>query len=103
MHQANLIGRDDLAATIRREIAKGRNVLLTGPAGIGKTALLQASYTVQADAGRVRTIYIAEASPTKAMLIELAKQLHERFSTFPYDEMAILSRLETWHASMLEG
>jgi MoxR-like ATPase len=35
-----LIGRDELVADVVREIRKGKHVLLTGPVGIGKSAVL---------------------------------------------------------------
>ena len=35
-----LIGRDDLVADVVREIRKGKHVLLTGPTGVGKSAVL---------------------------------------------------------------
>jgi MoxR-like ATPase len=37
-----LIGRDDLIEKITREARKGRHLLLTGPAGIGKSTILEA-------------------------------------------------------------
>lgn len=37
-----LIGRDELVETITREARKGRHILLTGPVGIGKSAVLEA-------------------------------------------------------------
>ena len=37
-----LIGRDDLVEQIAREARKGRHLLLTGPVGIGKSAVLEA-------------------------------------------------------------
>ena len=84
--QPALIGRDDILSTMRRELGKGRNVLLTGAAGIGKSALLQASFA--ADGDDVRAIYIEQASPTKAMLVELARQLHERYGALPLADIA---------------
>ncbi|MEA3274532.1 MAG: ATP-binding protein [Pseudomonadota bacterium] len=41
-----LIGRDDLVAEVVREIRKGKHVVLTGPVGIGKSALLEAALKV---------------------------------------------------------
>jgi energy-coupling factor transporter ATP-binding protein EcfA2 len=35
-----LIGRDELVADVVREIRKGKHVLLTGPTGVGKSAVL---------------------------------------------------------------
>jgi MoxR-like ATPase len=35
-----LIGRDDLVAQVVREIKKGQHVVLTGPVGISKSAVL---------------------------------------------------------------
>ena len=41
-HITGLIGRDDLIENIAREARKGRNLLLTGRAGIGKSTVLEA-------------------------------------------------------------
>ena len=37
-----LIGRDDLVEQITREARKGRHLILTGPVGMGKSAVLEA-------------------------------------------------------------
>jgi Cdc6-like AAA superfamily ATPase len=37
-----LIGRDDLVEKVAREARKGRHILLTGPVGVGKSAVLDA-------------------------------------------------------------
>jgi len=37
------VGRDDLVSEVVREIKKGKHVVLTGPVGIGKSAVLQAA------------------------------------------------------------
>ncbi|MCB0066637.1 MAG: ATP-binding protein [Chromatiaceae bacterium] len=41
-----LIGRDELVKDVVREIKKGKHVVLTGPVGIGKSAVLQAALKV---------------------------------------------------------
>ena len=38
-----LVGRDDLVSEVDREIRRGKHVALTGPVGIGKSAVLQAA------------------------------------------------------------
>jgi len=38
-----LLGRDDLVAELVTEIRKGKHVILTGPVGIGKSAVLKAA------------------------------------------------------------
>lgn len=40
MHHHEILGRDDLIADTVREIAKGKHVVLTGPTGVGKSAVL---------------------------------------------------------------
>ncbi|MBK8535212.1 MAG: ATP-binding protein [Candidatus Competibacteraceae bacterium] len=40
-----LIGRDELIEKVAREAPKGRHLLLTGPVGIGKSAVLGQSST----------------------------------------------------------
>ena len=41
-HITGLIGRDDFVARVTREARKGRHILLTGPVGVGKSAVLDA-------------------------------------------------------------
>jgi energy-coupling factor transporter ATP-binding protein EcfA2 len=41
-----LVGRDDLVHEVVSEIKKGKNVVLTGPVGIGKSAVLEAALKV---------------------------------------------------------
>ena len=41
-HITGLIGREELIEKITREARKGRHLLLTGPAGIGKSTILEA-------------------------------------------------------------
>ncbi|MBL8253067.1 MAG: ATP-binding protein [Candidatus Competibacter sp.] len=41
-HITGLIGRDDLVEKVAREARKGRHILLTGPVGVGKSAVLDA-------------------------------------------------------------
>jgi energy-coupling factor transporter ATP-binding protein EcfA2 len=40
---SGMVGRDDLVSDVVREIKKGKHVVLTGPVGIGKSAVLQAA------------------------------------------------------------
>jgi len=41
--KGDLVGRDDLVAEVVREIRKGKHVLIAGPVGIGKSAVLEAA------------------------------------------------------------
>lgn len=41
--KGDLVGRDDLVAEVVREIKKGKHVLIAGPVGIGKSAVLEAA------------------------------------------------------------
>ncbi len=41
-----LVGRDDLVSQVVREIKKGKHVVLTGPVGIGKSAVLEAALKI---------------------------------------------------------
>lgn len=41
-----LVGRDDLVSEVVREIKKGKHLVLTGPVGIGKSAVLEAALKV---------------------------------------------------------
>ena len=41
-----LVGRDELVRQVVREIKKGKHVVLTGPVGIGKSALLEVALKI---------------------------------------------------------
>ncbi len=45
-HITGLVGRDDLVHQVVREIKKGKHVVLTGPVGIGKSAVLEAALKI---------------------------------------------------------
>ena len=51
-HITGLIGRDELIEKIAREARKGRNLLLTGRPGIGKSTVLEAVLDLLLDAQR---------------------------------------------------
>ena len=47
-----LIGRDELVSDLVAEIRKGKHVILTGPVGIGKSAVLKAALERAGDQDR---------------------------------------------------
>ncbi|MBK1735760.1 hypothetical protein CKO15_10815 [Halorhodospira abdelmalekii] len=70
-----LVGRDRELRRARETLAKGANLLITGTAGIGKTALLRHLY--QELAPERPCLWVAEGT-AKEQALELARQTHER-------------------------
>ena len=68
-----LIGRDDVVADLVTEIRKGKHVILTGPVGIGKSAVLrEALVQVSSKIGEVIKLHDHQA---KGQFVEMARQM----------------------------
>ncbi|MBF0256716.1 MAG: ATP-binding protein, partial [Gammaproteobacteria bacterium] len=71
-------GRADEIARAEQALLEGRNVLIRGRAGMGKScALRQVFERIRAQPGRYREPIWLEPGSTKAVLTQLAVQLHE--------------------------
>jgi energy-coupling factor transporter ATP-binding protein EcfA2 len=64
------LGREQVLAEIKASVTQGLPILLTGPLGIGKTAILQ-----HLQQGLPHALYIESPTPFKSMLIHLANTL----------------------------
>jgi energy-coupling factor transporter ATP-binding protein EcfA2 len=71
-----LLGRDDLVETVAREARKGRHLLLTGPVGIGKSAVLEAALD-RLLLRQQRTLLHLTEHQAKGQFLELARGLLE--------------------------
>ena len=71
-----LIGRDDLVEQITREARKGRHLILTGPVGIGKSAVLEAAIERLLLRQNRIVIHVGEHQ-AKGQFLELARGLLE--------------------------
>ena len=71
-----LIGREDLVEQIAREARKGRHLLLTGPVGIGKSAVLEAVIDRLLLRQNRTVIHIGEHQ-AKGQFLEMARGLLE--------------------------
>ena len=67
-----IIGRDALIEETRREIRKGKHVLLSGPVGIGKSAVLAAALAA-VPAGRILIRLFDHQA--KGQFVEMARQM----------------------------
>ena len=71
-----LIGRDALIETVAREARKGHHLLLTGPVGIGKSAVLDAALD-RLLLRQQRTVLHLSEHQAKGQFLELARGLLE--------------------------
>jgi len=68
-----LIGRDELVADLVAEIRKGKHVILTGPVGIGKSAVLKAALEAVGD--KVDLLIKLHDHQAKGQFLEMARQM----------------------------
>ena len=68
-----LIGRDEVVADLVAEICKGKHVILTGPVGIGKSAVLRAA--LEQVSGKVDLIIKLYDHQAKGQFVEMARQM----------------------------
>ena len=71
-----LLGRDDLVETVAREARKGRHLLLTGPVGVGKSAVLEAALDRWLLRQNLTLLHLTEHQ-AKGQFLELARGLLE--------------------------
>ena len=71
-----LLGRDDRVETVAREARKGRHLLLTGPVGVGKSAVLEAALD-RLLLRQNRTLLHLTEHQAKGQFLELARGLLE--------------------------
>ena len=75
-HITGLIGREDLVERIAREARKGRHLLLTGPVGVGKSAVLDAVLDRLILRQNLTLIHVGEHQ-AKGQFLEMARGLLE--------------------------
>lgn len=68
-----LMGRDELVADLVAEIRKGKHVILTGPVGIGKSAVLKAALEKAGD--RIELLIKLHDHQAKGQFVEVARQM----------------------------
>lgn len=68
-----LVGRDELVLDIMAEIRKGKHVILTGPVGIGKSAVLKAALDRAGD--RIELLIKLHDHQAKGQFVEMARQM----------------------------
>jgi hypothetical protein len=68
-----LVGRDELVLDIIAEIRKGKHVILTGPVGIGKSAVLKAALERAGD--RIELLIKLHDHQAKGQFVEMARQM----------------------------
>ena len=74
-----LIGRDELVATVVAEIKKGKHVILTGPVGVGKSAVLRAALEkIEGKRLQDQSVLLAlNDHQAKGQFVEMARQMLE--------------------------
>ena len=68
-----LHGRDELLALLTAEISKGKHVLLSGPVGIGKSAVMRAG--LQAMSSKLPLLITLHDHQAKGQFVEMARQM----------------------------
>ena len=68
-----LIGREELVSDLVAEIKKSKHVILTGPVGIGKSAVLRAA--LEKVSGQVELLIKLHDHQAKGQFVEMARQM----------------------------
>lgn len=68
-----LVGRDELVTDLVTEIRKGKHVILTGPVGIGKSAVLKAALERAGD--KIELLIKLHDHQAKGQFVEMARQM----------------------------
>ena len=68
-----LVGRDELLRTLDSDLAAGQSVLLTGPRGSGRTAMLEA---------------VAERAAPRRLAVVSGRERHEGVPFSPWARLA---------------
>ncbi len=68
-----LMGRDEVVADLVAEIRKGKHVILTGPIGIGKSAVLKAA--LEQVSNKINLIIKLHDHQAKGQFVEMARQM----------------------------
>jgi energy-coupling factor transporter ATP-binding protein EcfA2 len=68
-----LIGRDELVSDLVAEIRKGKHVILIGPVGIGKSAVLKAA--LEQVSGKVELLVRLHDHQAKGQFVDMARQM----------------------------
>ncbi|MGZ8220872.1 MAG: ATP-binding protein [Methylobacter sp.] len=68
-----LVGRDELVADLLGEIRKGKHVILTGPVGIGKSAVLKAA--LEQASAKIDLVIRLHDHQAKGQFVEMARQM----------------------------
>jgi energy-coupling factor transporter ATP-binding protein EcfA2 len=68
-----LIGRDELVTDLAAEIRKGKHVILTGPVGIGKSAVLKTA--LEAVGGKLELLIRLHDHQAKGQFVDMARQM----------------------------
>jgi energy-coupling factor transporter ATP-binding protein EcfA2 len=68
-----LIGRDELVADLAAEIRKSKHVILTGPVGIGKSAVLKAA--LEQVGGKLELLIRLHDHQAKGQFVDMARQM----------------------------
>lgn len=68
-----LLGRDDVVTDLVAEIRKGKHVILIGPVGIGKSAVLRAALAKAAD--KIDLLITLHDHQAKGQFVDIARQM----------------------------
>ena len=76
LYEPVFVGREEILSTLWELALKGRNTLLWGEHGMGKSAILERLYRGLREGGEVKVLFVEDSRNLKPILMSLAQQLH---------------------------